>query len=333
MSANETALYPLRFEPIYQYRPWGGRRLGNLLSVPLPAEGPIGEVWLLSDRDDHPSVIAEGPLRGKTIRQLWEHSALQLMGESLGKYRRFPLLLKFLDVTKRLSIQVHPSDAQTELTALGETGKTEAWVVLERGPRAHVYAGFKVATTTELLRRAIADGDLVDRLASFTPELGDGILIEARTVHSLSDVVVFEVQENSDTTFRLYDWDQIDSRTGNRRALQVEQSLACIDLKQLGVDPVIPRVVATRPVLREELFHANHFNVVRISGRVPFAVGAERSPHVLVCLEGVGQLENADRSYNADGGNVLLLPAEIGSCSFQPFGAVTLLEISLPDIS
>ena len=244
---NRIPLYPLRFEPIYQYRLWGGRRLANLLSAPLPDDGPIGEAWMLSDRDDHPSLVADGPLKGRTIGQLLEQSPKQLLGKLAGRFRRFPLLLKFLDVSKTLSVQVHPSDANIDLIPPGETGKTEAWVVLEAGPESRIYAGLKPGNTAETLREAIANGTVADHLASFTPKPGDGVLIRAGTVHSLSDVVVFEVQENSDVTFRLYDWDHVDPKTGQRRPLQVDQAMACIDFTQGAIGPVAPVVEKLKP--------------------------------------------------------------------------------------
>jgi mannose-6-phosphate isomerase len=138
---NHMTLYPLRFEPIYQSRLWGGRRLANLLSAPLPGAGPIGEAWLLSDRDDHPSVVADGPLKGRTIGELMQQWSEQLLGKLAGHFRRFPLLLKFLDARETLSVQVHPSDQQTKYLPAGESGKTEAWVVLEAGPECRIYAG------------------------------------------------------------------------------------------------------------------------------------------------------------------------------------------------
>ena len=131
-------LYPLRFEPIYQYRLWGGRRLANLLTAPLPGDGPIGEAWILSDRDDHQSRVANGPLKGRTIGQLREQFPEQLMGKLADRFPRFPLLLKFLDTHEMLSVQVHPSDAHADLLPAGETGKTEAWVVLEAGPESRI---------------------------------------------------------------------------------------------------------------------------------------------------------------------------------------------------
>ena len=112
-------MYPLRFEPIYQYRLWGGRRLADLLTTPLPGDGPIGEAWLLSDRDDHPSKVAAGPLKGSTIRQLLEQSPDQMLGKLAGRFRRFPVLLKFLDAHDKLSVQVHPEDGQKGLHPRG----------------------------------------------------------------------------------------------------------------------------------------------------------------------------------------------------------------------
>src|ERR1700761_2755055 len=131
----QTKLYPLKFEPIYQYRIWGGRRLANLLSKPLPPDDSIGEAWILSDRDDHPSEVTEGLLKGQTIKQLLADSPEEMMGKFSGKYKRFPLLLKFLDAQKVLSVQVHPSDDEKKYIPAGENGKTEAWVVLETGPK------------------------------------------------------------------------------------------------------------------------------------------------------------------------------------------------------
>jgi mannose-6-phosphate isomerase len=328
---DQTPLYPLRFEPIYQYRLWGGRRLGNLLSAPLPSDGPIGEAWLLSDRDDHPSHVANGPLKGQTLAELLHQWPEQLLGKLAGRFRRFPLLLKFLDVRDTLSVQVHPSDQQTNYLPAGETGKTEAWVVLESGIKSRIYAGLKPATTIGTLRQALSNGTVADCLASFTPKPGDGILIPAGTVHSLDDVVVFEVQENSDVTFRLYDWNHVDTRTGQHRPLQVDQAMACIDFAQGAIGPVVPMMDELKPVLRERLFDCEHFGLWRFGAESPFRVGAERTPRVLVCLAGDGQVGHNGANYAIDKGDVLLLPAVVGVCLCQPHGAISLLEISLPE--
>jgi mannose-6-phosphate isomerase len=324
-------LYPLRFTPIYQYRLWGGRRLADWLRTPLPSDGPIGEAWLLSDRDDHPSLVAEGPLEGRTIAQLMAQSPKLILGKLARRFRRFPLLLKFLDVQKMLSVQVHPPDGKADLIPKGETGKTEAWVVLEAEPASCVYAGLKPGTTAEDLR-ALSKQTANNYLASFTPRRGQGILIEAGVVHALGDgVVVFEVQENSDVTFRLYDWDHIDPKTGRRRALQVEQALACVDLTQGPVAPVAPIVETVPPATRERLFDGPHFRLWRLQGAAPFAVGAADEPRVLVCLDGIGHIEYNGAEFTMEKGAVMLLPAAIGACRFRPQGPVTLLDIAVPD--
>jgi mannose-6-phosphate isomerase len=329
-SIKETPLYPLRFAPLYQYRLWGGRRLSNLLSARLPGDDPIGEAWLLSDRDDHASLVADGPLKGRSIGQLLTNSPQQMLGELAGRYSRFPLLLKFLDVSKTLSVQVHPSDAFPQLIPAGDTGKTEAWVVLEAGPDARIYAGLAPGTSAEVLRQAIERGTVAHHLASFTPKPGDAVLIKAGTVHALRDVVVFEVQQNSDVTFRLFDWDHLDPKTGQRRALQVDRAMTCVDVVQGAIEPIIPKVQQTQPVLREQLVQCDQFGVSRIRGQTVFDVGAAQKPHVLVCLDGAGQLEHAGGNYAFGKGDVLLLPAVVGACRCQPHGVVSVLEVFLP---
>ena len=260
-----------------------------------------------------------------------KQSPEELLGKLAGRFSRFPLLLKFLDVHERLSVQVHPSDRETKYIPAGETGKTEAWVVLEAGPESRIYAGLTPGTTSKNLREAIASGTVAEHLASFRPKSGDGVLMPAGTVHSLGDVVVFEVQENSDVTFRLYDWNHVDARTGQPRPLQVEQAMACIDFAQGVIGPVAPMVDEVKPVLRERLFDCEHFELWRIRGELPFGVGAERTPRVLVCLAGEGQLEHDGSDYALGKGDVVLMPAVVGACLCQPRGAMTLLEVSLPE--
>jgi mannose-6-phosphate isomerase len=328
----QTPLYPLLFEPIYQYRLWGGRRLAELLTAPLPGDGPVGEAWVLSDRDDHPSKVANGPLKGRTLAQLLKQFPEQIMGNLAGRFRRFPLLLKFLDAREMLSVQVHPADTHTDLLPAGETGKTEAWVVLEAGPQSRIYSGLKPATTAEDLRRALASGAVADDLVHFTPKPGDAVFLPAGTVHALGgDIVVFEVQQNSDVTFRLYDWDHVDARTGQLRALQVDQALACINFADGAAGLVAPVVEARTPVERQRLFRCEQFQLWRLSGQLPFAVGAAGAARVLVCIEGKGQVEYCGATYAVGKGDVWLLPAVVGAGVFRPFSAVTLLEIAPPE--
>lgn len=143
-------LYPLKFEPIYQYRLWGGRKLESLLSKPLPNEEPIGEAWILSDRKDHASKVMDGVLKGHTITQLMKAYPKELMGRLANHFDRSPLLLKFLDCKEVLSVQVHPSDRQKKYIPKGDTGKTEAWVVLESDKDSRIYAGLNLELTSKI---------------------------------------------------------------------------------------------------------------------------------------------------------------------------------------
>jgi len=278
------------------------------------------------------SHVANGPLNGWSIGELREQFPQPLMGNLARRFPRFPLLLKFLDAHEMLSVQVHPTTANTDLLPAGETAKTEAWVVLEAASKSRIYAGLRPATTAANLRQALTNGKLAQRLAHFTPKPGDAVFIPAGTVHTLgNDVVVFEIQQNSDATFRLYDWGHVDAKTGKARELEVDQALACIDYKNGSAGLVSPMVEARTPVDRERLFNCEFFRLWRLQGESPFTVGARGELRVLVCLEGTGNVEHNGSSHGVGKGEVWLLPAEIGTCEFHPFNAVTLLEIAIPE--
>jgi mannose-6-phosphate isomerase len=322
-------LYPLKFEPIYQYRLWGGRKLENLLSKPLPGDEPIGEAWILSDRKDHASKVCCGPLTGYTITQLMREYPGELMGKFGNHFHRFPLLLKFLDCKQVLSVQVHPSDSQKKYIPKGDSGKTEAWVVLETSKDSRIYAGLKPGTNEQNLREAIETNSVAGRLHSFVPKAGDAVFIHSGTVHTLGGTVVFEVQENSDVTFRLYDWDRTDPKTGKPRDLQVDKALACIDFNQVDIGPVKP-AVDPHHTHTEKLFDNEHFVLWRTTSRSSFTVGFKDEPRILVCIEGGGKLLYNQKGYPINKGDVMLLPAVAGQCSCAPAGEVTLLEIAIP---
>ena len=330
---QQVPLYPLKFDPIYQYRIWGGRRLEDLLSKPLPANDPVGEAWILSDRDDHPSKVTNGALKGQTIKDLLEQSGEQLIGSLFSKFDRFPLLLKFLDCQQVLSVQVHPSDQLKKYIPKGEPGKTEAWVVLQTGKDARIYAGLKPGTTEAIIKKKLANHTVAEVLASFVPKAGESVLIKAGTVHTLGDVVVFEVQENSDVTYRLYDWDRIDKKTGKPRDLQVGDALACIDLTKTDVKPVKPVVHGDGPETCELLLDDQHFKVLRHTGSGPFMVGKDNTARILVGIDGQGELEYRTDIYTLKRGEVILLPASVGACPLVPKNKIVLLEVVLPDSS
>jgi mannose-6-phosphate isomerase len=327
---HDLPIYPLQFDPICQYRLWGGRRLADWINQPLPA-GPIGEAWLLSDRKDNPSRVSDGPLKGQTIAELILRSPSYLMGKHVARFQRFPLLLKYLDVSSMLSVQVHPSDAHPDLIPEGESGKTEGWVVLEAEPSSRIYAGLKPGVTTGDLR-ALSLQTVDDCLASFSPTVGQSVLVEAGTVHSLGNgVVVLEVQQNSDITFRLYDWDHIDPQLHGPRPLQIGKALQCIDMEQGIIDPVTSWIETTKPVRRERLLDCSHFRLWRVSGSGPFDIGVADSPTALVCVHGTGAVEHGGRDFDMKTGSVILLPAAAGICSFRPDGHTQLLEITVPE--
>ncbi|MCS6850597.1 MAG: class I mannose-6-phosphate isomerase [Gemmataceae bacterium] len=321
-------LYPLRFEPIFKPNLWGGRQLGQLLGRPLPDDGPYGEAWVLSDQDGSLSRIAEGPLRGQTLRQLLADVGERLLGR---RETRFPLLLKLIDAREALSVQVHPDDHHTSLLPPGQRGKTEAWVVLDAEPGSRIYAGLQPGIGPAEVRQALRERRLVECLHWFSPRKGDCLFLPAGTVHALgAGVVVFEVQQNSDVTFRLHDWDRVDGRTGQPRPLHVEESLACIDF---AVGPRYPVRVEPRrepPGSREQLVSCRHFTLDRLHGSEPFWLGESRKCRVVVGVAGKATLEHAGQLYPIQRGEVVLLPAEVGACRCQPDGDVTLLECGLP---
>lgn len=204
--------------------------------------------------------------------------------------------------------------------------------MLEAGPDSRIYAGLKPGTTSDNLQQSLKNGTVTDHLAYFTPKPGDGVFIPAGTVHSLGgDVVVFEVQQNSDVTFRLYDWDHIDSKTGNHRALQVDEAITCIDFAQGAIQPVVLLVEEIAPVRRELFFYCEHFHLWLLRGQSPFTVGEIDVPRMLVCTDGNGKIEYNNKDYTIGKGDIFLFPAVVGVCTFKPQSAVTLLEIALPE--
>jgi mannose-6-phosphate isomerase len=203
--------------------------------------------------------------------------------------------------------------------------------VIEAEKGSHIYAGLRSGTTAGSLRQSLDDGTIADQLVSIVPKPGDAVFIPAGTVHSVGeDIVVFEVQQNSDVTFRLYDWGHLDPKTEEPRPLQVEQAFACIEFGASDGGLVATQVETRTPVERERLFDCHAFLLWRLLGQDLFTVGASAEPRVLVCIEGSGQVTHEGTPYAVGRGDVWLLPAEAGECAFQPSGEVTLLEIAIP---
>ena len=233
-------LPPLRFKPILREYLWGGRRLGTELGKPIGDGDHYAESWEVVDHGADQSVVADGPLAGTTLHELVTQHGPALFGRHHPQ-RQFPLLFKFLDCQQTLSVQVHPNDEQAAKLDPPDLGKTEAWVVLAAEPGSKIYAGLKPGVDRDTLERELAAGTCETCLHEFEPRVGDCMFIEAGTVHALgAGLLIAEIQQASDTTFRLFDWNRVD-RDGQPRQLHIEQALDVIDFARGPVNPLPPQ--------------------------------------------------------------------------------------------
>jgi mannose-6-phosphate isomerase len=317
-------LSPLTFAPIFKSNLWGGRRLPEFVGVPAPHADPIGEAWMLSDVAGSLSVIANGPHAGRTLRELIAENPTAIFGEHVPADGRFPLLFKFIDARQELSVQVHPNDEQAaRLKGPGQRGKTEAWVILDADPAtSRLYAGFKPGMTAEKFRDAMAAGTTPDTLHSFTPKAGDCVFLEAGTVHAIgASILLFEVQQTSDITYRLFDWNRVDDKTKQPRELHIDAGLACANFAAGPCDPVTP----TTEDGWDELVACRYFSVHHRNTAEPLRVGCPGECRVLVCLQGEGTI--AEQPVRV--GDVVLIPAAVGEVEARPRGQLRLLEIAI----
>ncbi len=220
-------LYPFIFRPIFKDRIWGGRELERLYTKKIPA-GNIGEAWEISDRPGDASVIANGKFAGKDLRWLMENHAAEILGDAKpAAAGRFPLLCKILDAREKLSLQVHPPASKAK--ALNGEPKTEMWFIADAAPGASLYVGLKRGVTRAEFEKKIADGSVADCFHKIPVRAGDAMFLPSGRVHAIGDgLVIFEIQQNSDTTYRVFDWNRV-GLDGKPRELHVAQSLASID--------------------------------------------------------------------------------------------------------
>src|SRR5256885_5948958 len=231
---------PLSFTPVYKTVLWGGRRLGRWRPALPP--GQIGEAWDLADHDAGMSVVAGGPRAGTTLRALVAGHGAALVGRGFAG-GAFPLMIKLIDATDRLSVQVHPDDAIARSLHVGANGKTECWLVLEDG--GELFQGTRPGVDRESFARALAAGRVAETLNRFEPRAGDCFFLGARTVHALgAGCLVYELQQTLDVTFRVHDWDRVGA-DGKPRALHVDAALATIDFAGGDYGP-------RRPAWRDE---------------------------------------------------------------------------------
>jgi mannose-6-phosphate isomerase len=236
----KSLLYPFTFQPRFKDRVWGGRHLARLYDKPLPAGQPIGESWEITDRPGDISVITNGPLAGKDLHWLVENHRAELLGDAKLQGDRFPLLIKLLDAREKLSLQVHPpADKATEL---GGEPKTEMWFIADAEPGAELYVGLKRGVKRAEFESRIQDGSVAECFHRVPVKAGDAMFLPSGRVHAIgAGLVIFEIQQNSDTTYRVFDWNRV-GLDGKPRELHVQQSLASIDFNDFE-----PPLVQSKP--------------------------------------------------------------------------------------
>jgi mannose-6-phosphate isomerase len=276
--------------------------------------------------------VSDGTLAGTTLRDLLARDPVRILGANPASDGRFPLLLKFIDSKRELSVQVHPDDDRAVAAGAGPFGKTEAWVILEAcAQSSKIYSGLLPEATPELFRKALEDKSTANLLHSFSPQAGDCVFLEAGTVHAIgANVLLFEIQQTCDITYRLYDWDRLDEKTGKPRQLHVEEGLACSDFASGPRHPVRPKLSENWGVREEELVDCRYFTLQRRTSRVPFAVGLPDRCRIVVCVAGSGEIESQGKRYPLSWGDAILLPVEVGECLCRPKEELVVLECGLP---
>ena len=338
-------LYPLKFRPIFQERVWGGRNLERLFQKPLPPEIPIGESWEISDRPGAVSEIANGPLAGKTLRWLMEEHRDELLGKSLGApasspangsdtvnvpagtpalpgQDRFPLLIKILDAQEKLSIQVHPPAQVAK--QLGGEAKTEMWYIADATPDAELYVGLKRGVTRGQFENAVQNGTVAGSVHRIPVKSGDVMFLPSGRLHAIGGGnVIFEIQQNSDTTYRVFDWNRkgID---GKPRELHVPESLASIDFEDFEPGLITSKysrnpVMKVRYLVDDPLFRVDACQVKR-GQRFYLRSDAFQ---ILAVIRGRAEVQGSgdwgresgarsQESVSVQAGEFVLLPASLG---------------------
>ncbi len=334
-------LYPLKFEPIYKAKVWGGRALEDLFVRTLPGDEMIGESWELVDLGQtsvsgggggaERSVIGNGPLAGLTIHDAMLKHGPELMGHlPPSDDGGFPLLVKFLDASANLSVQVHPSQ-QFARENLGAFLKSEAWYVIAADPGAAIYKGVREGVTPDEFRAAIRDNTVEQLLLKFEVKAGDMHYLPSGTCHALgAGIVVAEIQTPSDTTFRVYDW----GRTG--RELHIEQAMECITFgpADSGANEPGSKIVNERTTV-EALVRCEHFNIDRVKLPAGYRQKlTDAEPVVWMVLEGNGRITcRAVEQTPYHKGETMLLPAAISQGEVHVEADTMLLEITFPQVA
>ena len=328
---------PLEPRPILKRIRWGGTKLGSLLGKELGEGEDWAESWEVADHGEDQSVMTGGRYAGWPLKRLVAERPGELFGRHAalpggGPRTQFPLLIKFLDATDTLSVQVHPDDDRAKRYDPTENGKTEAWVIVDAEPGASLYAGLKPDVTPDALRAASEAGTVEELLHRFEVNAGDCVFIPAGTVHAIgAGIVLAEIQQSSDLTFRLYDWGYRDPR-GNPRQIHLDESIDCTDFARGPVDPVAPEPLEGPAERSERLVRGEYFVIDRHRSRNPFDLPNDDRFRVVMTLAGSGSLTGGPERIELRPGKTVLLPADRVPTTIEP-GAdgVTVLDSYLPD--
>jgi mannose-6-phosphate isomerase len=346
----------MKMQPVLVERIWGGRRLADILGKTLPPDTRIGESWELADHPNGRSRVADGPLAGQTLREVLERHGPEILGRASPARAwaaRFGLLIKFIDATDRLSVQVHPDDAYASAHVPGESGKTECWVVVHAEPGAWLINGLKPGTTRDRFADALKKGRIEELLVQRPVKAGDFVWVPAGTVHAIGPgIVLAEVQQNSDLTYRVYDWGRV-GLDGKPRPIQVAEALESI---RFAGDPARPPATG-RPVavpggdaaaspapaggrgktsdetglVIDHLVDSAAFSLSRIIlDRRPWAADTRGSCAVLVVLAGKARLATGDGQTPIRAGDTILVPADAKEYALEQPERLTVLVAAPP---
>ncbi len=325
---------PLIFKPLLKVRVWGGRVLADRPGD-VPAE-PIGESWELSDHDADSTVCLTEAYAGKTLHELFTENKEELCGKAVDPSNPnvFPLMLKLIDPVQDLSVQVHPNDEYAGKQKAGELGKTEAWIVLETEAGGKIYRGLKPGVTKESFAKALEEGTVADCLNAFSVREGDVVYVPSGTIHALgAGVRIAEIQQNSDTTYRVFDWNRV-GLDGKPRELHVEHAMAVSDFSADGITTVEGKILPTVAYVLERLVDSPKFRMERLkefAGKpCNFTTGGERF-HLITVAKGSCLIEAGGASVERGKWDSCLIPAAAGSYTVRPSKDAELLVFYIPD--